>query len=173
MSLEGRLQREEAKRRAREDKRTCGSCSLCCKLLGITKLNKPVDTWCPHARPGHGGCSIYPDRPSACQTYICGWLSGLPEFGDEWFPARCKMIISIRDPQRGLREGGMRVTVDPAYPNAWRREPYYSQLRMWAQHIVIEIRVGRRFIRLSASGAEQTDEVPRALPLPEWRPPPH
>jgi hypothetical protein len=39
--------------------RSCGTCSLCCKLPYVAELNKPINTWCPHARPGHGGCSIY------------------------------------------------------------------------------------------------------------------
>jgi hypothetical protein len=73
--------------------RACGTCSLCCKLPYVGVLNKPIDTWCPHARPGHGGCSIYADRPSICRTFVCGWLAST-DFGDEWFPARSKMVIA-------------------------------------------------------------------------------
>jgi hypothetical protein len=40
------------------NKRECGKCSLCCKLAPIRELNKPIDAWCPHCRPGHGGCTI-------------------------------------------------------------------------------------------------------------------
>jgi hypothetical protein len=47
------------------------------------------------------------------------------------------------------------VTVDPTAPNAWRREPYYPQLLGWAQRMVVEIRVGRRCIRLNADGSEE------------------
>jgi hypothetical protein len=45
--------------------RTCGTCSLCCKLPYVSELNKPIDPWCKHASPGRegGGCLIYPDRP--------------------------------------------------------------------------------------------------------------
>ena len=50
--------------------RACGNCSLCCKLLAIAELNKPIDTWCPHARPGRGGCSIYPDRPTNSGVHL-------------------------------------------------------------------------------------------------------
>jgi len=143
--------------------RACGNCSLCCKLLAIAELNKPIDTWCPHARPGRGGCSIYPDRPTNCRGFTCGWLSGLPEFGDEWFPARCKMILTPRDPKRTARKQGLLVTVDPTYPNAWRREPYYSQLLALAQEIPIEVRVSQRCIGLNADGTEY--EVTRSK---EW-----
>jgi len=105
--------------------RTCGICSLCCKLTYIPELNKSIDSWCRHARPGLGGCSIYSERPASCQSFICGWLSGAREFGDEWFPARCKMIVTRREPRYNLAERGALVTVDPSSPNAWRREPYY------------------------------------------------
>jgi hypothetical protein len=134
--------------------RSWNSCSLCCKLPYVVELNKPIDTWCQHARPGCGGCAIYPDRPFSCRGFICGWLSGELEVGDEWFPARCKMIIAPRVPPHTLADQGMLVTVDPAYPNAWRREPYYTQLRTWAQDIIVEMRIGCRCIRLNADGTE-------------------
>jgi hypothetical protein len=47
------------------------------------------------------------------------------------------------------------VTVDPAYPDAWRREPYYSQLKAIARSGTIKIRVGRRFIKLMPDGTEK------------------
>jgi hypothetical protein len=55
------------------------------------------------------------------------------------------------------RERGVLVTVDPTYPNAWRRKPYYVQLLGWAQRIVVEIRVGRRCIWLNADGSEREE----------------
>ena len=145
--------RHSGERRVTE--RTCGTCSLCCKLAYIPELNKSIDSWCRHARPGAGGCSIYPDRPTSCRNFTCGWLVGARELGDEWFSARCKMIVSPREPRYNLAERGMLVTVDPAYPNAWRRKPYYVQLLGWAQHVVVEIRVARRCIRLNADCTEQ------------------
>ena len=59
------------------------------------------------------------------------------------------------DWEEKLAERGALVTVDPSFPNAWRREPYYLQLLGWAQRMVVEIRVGRRCIRLNADGSEQ------------------
>ena len=46
------------------------------------------------------------------------------EIGEEWFPARCKMVLRNHPHE----SDGLLVTVDPAFPTAWRREPYYSQL---------------------------------------------
>ena len=93
--------------------------------------------------------------PAACQTFVCGWLSGAREFGDEWFPARRKIIVTRREPRYNLTERGALVTLDPTSPNAWRREPYYGQLLGWARRMVVEIRVCRRCIRLDADGSEQ------------------
>jgi hypothetical protein len=135
-------------------KRSCGACSLCCKLSYITELNKPIDCWCPHARPGNGGCSIYPDRPHSCRNFVCGWLLDELELPDEWFPARCKMIISPRVWGHNVAETGFLITVDPAYPNAWRRKPYYEQLLALARQTFVVIRIGRRQIGLNADGSE-------------------
>jgi len=46
------------------------------------------------------------------------------------------MIIS-RAPSRDFL-----IIVDPAYPNAWRREPYYGQLLALAQQSSVKIRGG-------------------------------
>ena len=37
--------------------RQCGTCTLCCKLLGIKEINKPDWTWRTHCKPGRG-CEI-------------------------------------------------------------------------------------------------------------------
>jgi hypothetical protein len=34
--------------------RSCGSCTLCCKLLRIEALDKPRDIWCRHCAVGRG-----------------------------------------------------------------------------------------------------------------------
>jgi uncharacterized protein len=147
-----------------ENHRFCGTCSLCCKLPYVAELNKSIDKWCQHARPGAGGCSIYSERPASCQSFICGWLSTELKVGDEWFPAHCKMIIS----RAAEPEPGFLIIVDPAHPNAWRREPYYGQLVALAQRSLVKIRVGRRFIRLNADSSE--DQVTRTQDWIEGRP---
>jgi len=135
---------------AMTNKRECGKCSLCCKLLPIQELSKPIDTWCPHCRPGHGGCTIYSSRPSECRGFSCLWLSNPFEFGDEWFPARSKMVLATPNEKQLL------VLVDPDFPNAWRREPYYSKLLKFA-HLgnFVGMRIGLRCIELRSDGSER------------------
>lgn len=106
--------------------RACGSCSLCCKLVAIKELEKPEGIWCKHCAPGRGGCLIYDSRPPSCQGYYCGWLQS-DQFGSEWRPATCKMVISAEGEGNRLT-----VYVDPSFPTNWRREPYYSQLKQLA-----------------------------------------
>lgn len=60
---------------------TCGQCTLCCKVLGITDLTpeKPANEWCPHAMKSCG-CKIYTIRPLTCRNFECIWLShGMPK----------------------------------------------------------------------------------------------
>jgi hypothetical protein len=72
------------------------------------------------------------------------------------------MIITPRVPSVAIAKAGMLVSVDPAYPNAWRREPYYGQLLPWAKRYPVEIRVGLRYIALYADGTEKEVTVTEA-----------
>jgi MinD superfamily P-loop ATPase len=38
--------------------RSCGSCSMCCYMMGVEALDKPKYRWCQHCKTGKG-CSIY------------------------------------------------------------------------------------------------------------------
>jgi hypothetical protein len=104
--------------------RTCGSCSLCCKVIGIAALDKPAGQWCPHFAKGVG-CAIYASAPDECHSFNCTWLV-TPALGEAWRPDRCKLVMWTN------RKGRLIVDVDADYPNAWRREPHLSQLKAWA-----------------------------------------
>ncbi len=54
--------------------RSCGDCTLCCKLIGIPELEKPPGTWCLRCTIGKG-CQIYDTRPEACRNFRCAWLA--------------------------------------------------------------------------------------------------
>jgi len=108
--------------------RSCGDCSLCCKLLRIDVLNKPVGKWCTHCAPGRGGCTIYQSRPAQCRDFHCLWLTS-PMLGPEWRPNKCKMFLRM--------EGNLiAVHVDPNEPGAWRRQPFFQQLKEIAKKAV-------------------------------------
>jgi hypothetical protein len=79
--------------------RRCGDCSLCCRLVPLSKrdnsetarlmvehgmlsvrdaarampdFDKPAGERCPHQR--HTGCKVYDRRPLACRLWNCRWL---------------------------------------------------------------------------------------------------
>jgi hypothetical protein len=110
--------------------RSCGTCSLCCKVFEVPPVNnKPAGKWCSHCTPGRG-CSIWTERPQMCRDYYCHWHQDL-SLGPEWRPDTAKFILS-REP------GGiwLSIVVDLAQPNAWRREPYHTKLRKLAERLI-------------------------------------
>ena len=109
-------------------KRSCGTCNQCCKTMSVPGT-KEDHKWCPHARPGNG-CAIYHDRPQPCRDFLCNWLID-PKIPDYWFPAKSKIVINTRV----LEDGKMIINfvVDPAYPNRWREEPWFSDIKKVAK----------------------------------------
>jgi len=124
--------------------RGCDGCTLCCKLLSIRELDKPQGVWCEHCNIGVG-CRIYDDRPRECSSFYCGFLT-LGTLSEEWRPSKSKIVLV--DELEGKR---MAVCVDPGQPDAWKAEPYYSQLKEWAVQAVpdmnqVVVYIGHRAI---------------------------
>jgi hypothetical protein len=113
-------------------KRSCGKCSLCCRLMGVPEV-KVDHEWCPHARAGQKaggyGCSIYPRRPERCWDWHCQWLVD-PRFGQHWYPLKSRIIVDVK-----IENGKPFVmfVVDPDYPNRWREEPWFSDIKTVAR----------------------------------------
>jgi len=106
--------------------RTCGTCSMCCKLLYIDELKKPPNQWCSHVMKG-GGCSIYDSRPAeVCGAFKCHWLFD-ESLGEEWKPQRSKFIVHA-----GTGGHVVWINVDVTQPLAWKKEPYYSRIKTWS-----------------------------------------
>jgi hypothetical protein len=106
--------------------RNCDGCTLCCKVMEVAEIAKPGGSWCQHCRTG-AGCGIYETRPRACLEYVCGYLT-LPELTPEWKPSVSRLIVPAM-----ITDGSIIVRVDPARPDAWRRQPYYAELQKWAR----------------------------------------
>jgi hypothetical protein len=122
--------------------RACGDCTLCCKVMAIEELAKPAGSWCPHCRPRQG-CLRYADRPAECRSFSCLWL--VNELLDaSWKPNRSKLVLTTS-------EDGIEIRCDPGYPDAWRKEPFGSEIREWAisgetQDVTVVIISGQRMI---------------------------
>lgn len=103
--------------------RSCGTCTLCCRLPEIDEFSKPANEWCTNCVADQG-CTIYEKRPQLCRDFLCFWKTG-ERLGPEWHPSIANMMIYGQGQQ-------ITVLVDPAYPAAWKHEPYAAQLHEWA-----------------------------------------
>lgn len=95
----------------------CQGCTMCCKLLGVKELAKPVNKWCDHCSIGTG-CKVYDDRPPTCIEYKCVWLQSKEDghdLPDNLRPDRSKVVVSAT-----MDDHIFLAHVDPARPNAWR-----------------------------------------------------
>jgi hypothetical protein len=126
--------------------RACGDCTLCCKVMAIEELEKLAGRWCSHCNPGRG-CLVYANRPAECQSFSCMWLAN--ELLDErWKPNRSKLVLTTSD-------DGIEVRCDPGFPDAWRREPFGSEIREWAlsgeaHDVTVVIIVGQKMILVTS-----------------------
>jgi len=59
--------------------RSCGDCTVCCEVLEIPTLKKPIKTLCPNVC--NKGCGIYDTRPQECRTFQCLWSEGITGSG--------------------------------------------------------------------------------------------
>ena len=105
--------------------RSCAGCTLCCKIMAVPEYNKPRNQWCGKCDIGRG-CKIYADRPQSCRDFRCIYLLDA-SFAEHWKPSRSHMVLTRYQAKR------LCVQVDPDYPNAWRQEPFYSDLKAWSR----------------------------------------
>lgn len=107
---------------------TCGTCSMCCKLMAVEELNKPVNVWCQHVVK-RKGCGIYSDRPESCRTFQCLWLR-MKDMPEEARPDRCKVMLDAAEQDDGTP--ALVAMIDPAYPLAWNEGVIGKIIHKWA-----------------------------------------
>lgn len=66
--------------------RECGECTACCVnlLIDDESFQKPADKACDHMVE-KGGCKIYNNRPSVCQSWFCAWRF-MAQLDEGWRP---------------------------------------------------------------------------------------
>jgi hypothetical protein len=132
--------------------RTCEECTACCKLVGVSELDKPPGVWCDHCNIGSAtGCQIYEVRPEGCRQFECLWLQtgnsnvtrALP---DEMRPDRCKAVFIPPTDDTKI----VSVFVDPATPDEWKKSrllrEYIDRIRHEFSVIIVFGKGGRRFL---------------------------
>ncbi|HVL73869.1 MAG TPA: hypothetical protein VM434_18510 [Beijerinckiaceae bacterium] len=133
--------------------RACGTCTLCCKVYDVPSLDKKMGVWCRHCLPGRG-CGIHETRPDHCRAFHCLWMTET-WLGPEWKPEKSKMVLTLDPATRFLM-----VQVDPGSAAAWKREPYYGQLKQWAAAGLAERRHVVVFLNTSATVVLPDRDVP-------------
>jgi hypothetical protein len=98
---------------------------MCCKVYDIPELSKHAGTWCTHRKPGRG-CTIHDHLPRQCAEFYCMWRYD-EELPPSWKPDKSKMVVTVEPTSKYII-----VQVDPNAPTAWRNQPYYDDLRLWA-----------------------------------------
>lgn len=109
--------------------RSCAGCTLCCKIFAIPELPKPRHEWCAHCEIGQG-CKIYDARPQTCRDFFCGYLL-MPNLPEHWKPKHSRMVLTWES-----HANRMVVNVDGGRPDAWKKAPYYAEIKKWALQAV-------------------------------------
>ena len=133
--------------------RDCGPCTLCCKVFDVPAVESVAGQWCRHCLPGRG-CGIHLTRPDHCRAFHCLWMTE-GWIGPEWKPDRSKMVLTLDPTTRFLF-----VQVDPGQANSWRREPYYGQLKRWAEASLAQKRHVLVFVNKLATVVLPDRDVP-------------
>ena len=136
--------------------RECGTCTLCCKVFAIPEYNNRTGEWCPHCTPGVG-CRVYEKRPGPCRTFACLWLDD-PGIPDDWKPERTKIVLYIAPPKDTLY-----VNVDPGHPQAWRKPPFFEQLRNWSKELIEKDRHVIVFVKEAATLILPDETIPLGM----------
>ena len=83
------------------------------------------------------------DRPAECRSFSCLWLVN-DRLDQHWKPNKSKLVLTTSD-------DGIEVRCDPGFPDAWRKEPFRSEIRQWAvsgetHDMTVVVIVGQKMI---------------------------
>lgn len=112
--------------------KSCGPCTMCCKVLDIPELNKPPGPLCPSCIASRG-CSIYHTRPQVCRDYECEWLMERA-LGAKFRPDLTGVIL-----MEDADGDEYRAVCDPAKPMAWLKPLVFK-------HLLAKAREGRTVV---------------------------
>ncbi len=106
--------------------KVCGDCTLCCKVYEIEDFEKQPGKVCHNVRH-EGGCSVWGLHPKVCQEFKCLWLKH-DDMSAVWRPDFAGFVLRLEPDGKTLA-----IDVDHDRPDAWRREPYYAQIKLWSE----------------------------------------
>jgi hypothetical protein len=139
--------------------RSCGGCTLCCKIMAIDELKKPPGEWCPNCK-GAQGCAIYGAHPPSCRYFVCEWLrnSDVPQ---DFRPDAVKVVLTTAMWDEGAH---LIANCDADNPMAWRDQPVYGWLKAraaqsWQRGGWVMARVVKRIWLIGPNGDLDVGDV--------------
>lgn len=75
--------------------RACGSCDLCCTVMGVRELEKQPFNACSHLAGDGRGCAMWGAHPPTCQSFHCLWRGSDELLPPELFPADCGFLLEL------------------------------------------------------------------------------
>lgn len=155
--------------------RECGTCTECCRLMGVPEIDKLPDHDCPHC-VAKSGCAIYANRPTPCRVFLCGWLAsdndtakaaGLrvldtPE-ENQWRlphsmrPDLSHVVLTFED-------DNLVLVVDPRFPKAWttaRLRPLIDEWLKQRKYCIIQV-ADRRWLLVGVVDQRKDNKLVRA-----------
>lgn len=120
--------------------RSCGGCTLCCRLLPVRELGKKDNERCVHQRTGKG-CAVYATLPRvspSCCLWSCRWVVN-DDTAELSRPDRSHYVIDMMpdfitlsdddDPTHKSNVEIVQVWVDPKHPDAYKDPALLDYLR--------------------------------------------
>lgn len=111
----------------------CQDCDGCCRVFEVKTISKPFGVPCKHLgrTPDGLGCTIYHERPTECERYVCVWLDSqrrieVPSLPENLRPNVCKVVMGW--PWAADRSV-MFVYPYPDFPDAWKIDPVKTYLQ--------------------------------------------
>jgi hypothetical protein len=132
----------------------CGTCTMCCKVMGVSELDKPKNTQCEHCAIGKG-CKIYDDRPVSCKEFRCIWLQSqtLHAAMDlKMRPDKSKVILHTT-----VGEDVVVAKCDPKYPDAWRWKGIGLLLGKLSEKCLVLVDNGKQYWLLEKGQAKEVN----------------
>ena len=107
--------------------RRCGDCQLCCRMLPLTTIGKPIGVRCQHQRHGKG-CAVFGKfgRPASCAVWRCAWLADIapelrrPDHAHYFVDPTPDFVVLGTNLKEGRKVFAISVWVDPSYPDVHR-----------------------------------------------------
>jgi hypothetical protein len=156
---------------ASASERACSGCTLCCSLLGIVELKKPVFKICKHCVIGKG-CKIYDIKPATCSEFLCSYRisTNVPE---HWNPKICGMVLHKEN-------NILSIICSNGAKHRWKQEPYWSDIKQAAAAVHVQRTGGVRIIRKDEPvlvinpetfEAQSVGKLKGMASLPQWQKP--